>query len=586
MKAPLFLLLVMFASMSIAAPLESVFTYQGELTEGGNAANGQYDFEFSLFDASAQGNQIGVTFTVDKQLVANGVFSVLLDFGTAPFDGQQLWLEIAVRSGNGDFTTLQPRQQLSATPYALHAEMVAANAIAGPEIANNSIAAADIAGNAVGASELANNAVDTAALQDQSVTSAKLAPDSVSSEHVAPESLTFRDLGPNSVGTSEIRTSQVQRRVSERCPEGTALTAINEDGSVECQLVPTRQVAIFDENARDPSIAIRSNNLPVIAYVEPSSDMLMLVDCLDPACLSSTIRPLTSVNNLASSASRPLDLALRADDRAIISYHYFDFGDSELRIYDCNNAFCSSGSSRTLDTGNVGDSNQIALRADGTAVISYHDNDADALKFYQCDDINCASGDSSTLDNSGNVGSSSDIALSLNNTPVIAYRDNTNSDLKIYVCDDPDCNNGASRTLAFGGGNPSLLIGADGRPLITHRSSTELHIYDCDNASCLSGIDRTVDTELFPSNGDIQARVDAPPLLAYSGANTRELRLHSCNNARCSNGQRLQLAPNELIGGISNYQGATVAVRADGKPVLAYSFSKLRVHSCGNNQCL
>src|SRR5688500_8883463 len=110
-----------------AAPLSPTvtgFTYQGQLNDGANPANGQYDFTFKLFDSSAGGVQVGSTITKTNQTVSNGLFTVTLDFGTTPypgpFTGEARWLEIAVRStGGGGFTTLSPRQALTAAPYAL-----------------------------------------------------------------------------------------------------------------------------------------------------------------------------------------------------------------------------------------------------------------------------------------------------------------------------------------------------------------------------------------------------------------------------------------------------------------------------------
>ena len=97
------------------------FTYQGRLTEGGMAANGNYDLQFALFDSASGGAQIGATQTVNMVVVSGGIFAVTLDFGVNAFPGANRFLEIGVRSpSGGSFTTLSPRQQISSTPYAIH----------------------------------------------------------------------------------------------------------------------------------------------------------------------------------------------------------------------------------------------------------------------------------------------------------------------------------------------------------------------------------------------------------------------------------------------------------------------------------
>src|SRR5262245_24236974 len=104
-------------------PLTAVtsgFTYQGRLKNGGSPANGQYDLVFKLYDALAAGSQVGSPITITNQTVTEGLFTVQLDFGPSVFWGEARWLEIAARvSGGGSFTTLSPRQPLTAAPYAL-----------------------------------------------------------------------------------------------------------------------------------------------------------------------------------------------------------------------------------------------------------------------------------------------------------------------------------------------------------------------------------------------------------------------------------------------------------------------------------
>ncbi len=106
-----------------AGPVGTAFTYQGQLTDGGQLANGSYDFIFRLFDAAGGGIQAGADYPVNDQNVAEGLFTVSLDFGPVAFDGSARWLEISVRAGasGGAYTALTPRQPLTATPYALHA---------------------------------------------------------------------------------------------------------------------------------------------------------------------------------------------------------------------------------------------------------------------------------------------------------------------------------------------------------------------------------------------------------------------------------------------------------------------------------
>lgn len=98
------------------------FTYQGSLNVGtppGTPANTPHDFEFRLFTAESGGSQLG---TLQERLnvpVANGVFSVRLNFGNQ-FQGVPRWLEIRVKPlGGPTYTLLNPRQKVSPTPESI-----------------------------------------------------------------------------------------------------------------------------------------------------------------------------------------------------------------------------------------------------------------------------------------------------------------------------------------------------------------------------------------------------------------------------------------------------------------------------------
>ena len=96
------------------------FVYQGRLTDGGTAANGNYDLQFALWTSLAGGTQVGSTQNLNTVAVSNGVFTVSLDFGANAFPGASRFLEISARpTGSSSFTTLTPRQPITSTPYAV-----------------------------------------------------------------------------------------------------------------------------------------------------------------------------------------------------------------------------------------------------------------------------------------------------------------------------------------------------------------------------------------------------------------------------------------------------------------------------------
>ena len=113
------LLLVSLMFCQIAQAQTTEFSYQGSLKDGANSANGNHDFEFALFDAVSGGSQLGSTITLTNVTVTNGVFAVQLNFGSN-FSGTNRFLEIRVRqSGGGAFTTLNPRQIVTSSPYSI-----------------------------------------------------------------------------------------------------------------------------------------------------------------------------------------------------------------------------------------------------------------------------------------------------------------------------------------------------------------------------------------------------------------------------------------------------------------------------------
>ena len=74
----------------------TAFTYQGRLNSGTNPATGIYDLRFAVYDAVSGGSVAGSALTNAATPVTNGLFTVMLDFGSGVFNGNARWLDIAV----------------------------------------------------------------------------------------------------------------------------------------------------------------------------------------------------------------------------------------------------------------------------------------------------------------------------------------------------------------------------------------------------------------------------------------------------------------------------------------------------------
>lgn len=105
---------VLAAVISPVLAQDTALTYQGRLADGGVGADGLYDLSFGLWDAASGGSQVGATVSLVDVPVADGLFTVELDFGADAFDNTARWLEVAVEG-----STLSPRQAVGRTPYAI-----------------------------------------------------------------------------------------------------------------------------------------------------------------------------------------------------------------------------------------------------------------------------------------------------------------------------------------------------------------------------------------------------------------------------------------------------------------------------------
>jgi len=105
--------------LASAQTISSAFTYQGTFADGGVAASGSYDFEFVLYTVASAGTAVQ-TVTKTGVAVSGGLINTTVDFDATNYNGQVKWVEVHVRpAGGGAYTTLAPRQALTAVPYAM-----------------------------------------------------------------------------------------------------------------------------------------------------------------------------------------------------------------------------------------------------------------------------------------------------------------------------------------------------------------------------------------------------------------------------------------------------------------------------------
>lgn len=116
------------ATASKNAPPCGAITYQGRLSDAGAAANGQYDLQFTVFDALTGGAAQSESVAVEDVSVVNGIFTVQLNFGSAFYNNANArFMEIGVRAGTSTdaFTVLTPRQPITDAPFAVNAQYAA-----------------------------------------------------------------------------------------------------------------------------------------------------------------------------------------------------------------------------------------------------------------------------------------------------------------------------------------------------------------------------------------------------------------------------------------------------------------------------
>ncbi len=599
-------MIVLFALISMAnaqTPINSDFTYQGELVFNNQLANGAYDFEINAYDALTDGNIYDAPYSVDAISVVNGIFQIPLDYGNETFMGDEVYLEISVReNGSGQpYELLSPRQKINNAPYAIHAQYVGADAVTNTEILDGSIGEQDLANNSVTSDKIASNAV----------------------------------------GNSEIISTQVQRRVSGSCTVGSYIRSVNEDGSVVCETDSTGNSNITSEDIVDGTIAnvdladnsIGSNEIinQSITSNDIASDSITASMITVNAVGSNEIAPsavgeseinsaevqsrvsqtcdegfyLRGINEDGSVQCQQLPFGSKHDLFSIGSSRYISIAimpsngfpiisytnsSGRLSVYECTNLLCTSGVVRNLESYfGAGYSSKITILPSGLPIISYDDITNDDLKVYRCLTFNCSSGSPVALDEMGDVGSFPSITTGNTGLPIMSYIDNDNNSLKVRACFNSMCTTGNdwvldSNSVKF---ESSIVIRpSTGLPLISYFGDNKLKLYNCTNSFCSSGNSIVLDSSVNEVGRYANIVFDSSniPLISYHDETNGDLKLYRCNDENCSTGSSRILESNGNVGNFSS-----IAFNpADSTAIISFvdiTNSSLKLYKCSNSDC-
>lgn len=291
------------------------------------------------------------------------------------------------------------------------------------------------------------------------------------------------------------------------------------------------------------SIAMRTSGLPLISYYDATVAGLKVASCVEPACNGFTI--LTTVDApAANNVGQYTSIAIGADGFGVVSY--YDATAGALKVLKCGNATCNASNTVTTvdDTANnVGEFTSIAVPADGLPVISYYDHTALALKVTKCGNAACTAGNVTTFvdDPANNVGDGTSIAIGADGLPVISYHDLTAVRQKVAKCGNAACNAGNTiTTLATAPSGvlfTSMAIGTDGLPVIAYRGGFALWVTHCGNVACTAGnVSAALDAPLNATAGQhpsIAIGSDGLPIISHHDSTNGALRIVKCGNAAC-----------------------------------------------------
>jgi hypothetical protein len=283
-----------------------------------------------------------------------------------------------------------------------------------------------------------------------------------------------------------------------------------------CASTTTTRLAALGGNAAVEPLVFDDGSLGAIVLTREGD--LQLARCSDAACSEATPTRLTD-------AASTWNAAL-ADDGSLVVLFALPWGESSeppgTGLVVCPDGTCASGARVTM-LGNLWSPDpmysRLAVSGDRLA-FAFRTGDG-AVFLGTCGDLSC--GDPSTIEVVPPAGDGGwldvfDLAVGSDGLPVLAHGwMGDPRELRLAHCENWECSERTVETvdeLSGGWQGPSLGIGGDGYPVMAYADDGAITVAKCEDARCTSVL---VSTPLGATPGDpsLIVGIDGSPVIAY-----------------------------------------------------------------------
>jgi hypothetical protein len=337
------------------------------------------------------------------------------------------------------------------------------------------------------------------------------------------------------------------------------------------------------------SLALTTDQKPVVLYGAESQDRAVLVTCSESTC-SSFVE--TMVSEFAT-FGHVSDVAIGAD--GLPTFAFVDFEDETFTaqggVVHCSDPTCAVRTVEVFDIDVEGMEPTLTMDPQGlpAAVFSDWSDDGQVGTYVlvRCQDPMCSDHTTGTIADAGGPPVLSFDALEM---PMLAFsrnrRDARTADLVMVTCSDAVCSQGGSSALVvespLNTRSVDMVLATDGTPTFVF-GEPKLQVAHCLEPSCSSGTEVSFISLDAESAVDMEIGADGLLIIAYTYLApdfVRELRVASCADVACSEGTVEVLASDSWMVSID------MTLSSTGNPVVAYQAgTAMGITSCPDPAC-